>query len=78
MATVRTGLLNGIVSNQKTQTIWVIWDGLEMGNLCIFFRHFEYIKGIGCLVSFWCISPFFGILCQEKSGNPVQEAADTL
>jgi hypothetical protein len=49
-----------------------------MGNVGIFLGHLEYFMTIwyilwpfGNLVLIWNIYPRFGILCQEKSGNPV-------
>jgi hypothetical protein len=41
-------------------TIWSILRPLE-----IFYDHLEYFEAI------WYIFPLFGILDQEKSGNPV-------
>jgi hypothetical protein len=45
----------------------VIWNNLlplPMYKLCPF----------GNVVVIWCIFPRFGILCQEKSGNPGQKS----
>jgi hypothetical protein len=48
-----------------------------MENICIFHAHLEYISAIwyilwpfGNFVVIWHMFPRFGILCQEKSGNP--------
>jgi hypothetical protein len=49
--------------------------GIEKVDL--FYGHLEFISAIwynawpfGNLVAMWCIFPSFGILRQEKSGNP--------
>jgi hypothetical protein len=67
-------LPDGIFSNQKSQ-FWYILEGLGMENFGIhilwpsdvFYIHFVYF------VVIWFISPLFGILYQDKSGNPVFE-----
>jgi hypothetical protein len=48
-----------------------------MENDCILYDHLEYVIDIwaiwrkfGNFVVIWYIFPRFGILCQEKSGNP--------
>jgi hypothetical protein len=48
-----------------------------MENDGIFYGHLEYFTVLwyilwpfGNVVIIWYISPRFGILCQEKSGNP--------
>jgi hypothetical protein len=53
-----------------------------MENAGIFYGHLEYFTVIcniswpfGNAVVIWYIFPRFGILCQEKSGNPVQDLA---
>jgi hypothetical protein len=53
-----------------------------MEKVGIFFGHLEFIEAIryilwpfGNLVAIWYNSPPFGILCQEKSGNPGAAAA---
>jgi hypothetical protein len=50
-----------------------------MEKVGIFFDHLEYITAIwniqwpfGKLVAMWYIFTRFGMLCQEKSGNPVR------
>jgi hypothetical protein len=49
-----------------------------MEKVGIFYGHLEYINAIwytlwpfGKVGAIWYIFPPFGILCQEKSGNPV-------
>jgi hypothetical protein len=56
--------------------ILVIFEGLEMVRLYIirpfgiYYGHLVYLMEIyGKLVGIW-IFPRFGLLCQEKSGNP--------
>jgi hypothetical protein len=51
-----------------------------MENASIFSGHLEYFTVIsyilwpfGNIVVIWYIFPHFGKLCQEKSGNPVQD-----
>jgi hypothetical protein len=48
-----------------------IFDGLGMEDVGIFYGHLEYLRpfGVSCgnLVHFFR----FGLLCREKSGNPV-------
>jgi hypothetical protein len=47
-----------------------------MENAGIFYGHLEYFSHLvilwpfGNVVVIWYIFPCFGILCQEKSGNP--------
>jgi hypothetical protein len=48
-----------------------------MENTGIFYGHLEFFTAIwyilwpfGNVVAIWYIFPRFGILCQEKSGNP--------
>jgi hypothetical protein len=52
-------------------------EGLRTENAGIFYGHLEYFTVIwyilwtfGNVVVTWYIFPRFGILCQEKSGNP--------
>jgi hypothetical protein len=48
-------------------------DGLRMENVGLFCRHLEYFT-YGHLIYFMVIFfTVFGILCQEKSGNPATE-----
>jgi hypothetical protein len=70
------GLPDGLFSNQKSQ-FGYIWEGLRIENAGLFYGHLEYFTVIwyikrpfGNVVVIWHISPHFGILCQEKSGNP--------
>jgi hypothetical protein len=53
-----------------------IWVNFEV-NAGIFYGHLEYFMVIwymswlfGSVVVIWYIFPCFGILCEEKSGNP--------
>jgi hypothetical protein len=52
-------------------------EGLRIENAGTFYGHLEYFTAIwyilwplGNVVVIWNIFPRFGILCQEKSGNP--------
>jgi hypothetical protein len=52
-----------------------------MEKVVLFYIHLKYIRAIwyilwplGNSVAIWFISPRFGILCQEKSGNPGTKA----
>jgi hypothetical protein len=69
-------LPDDLFSNQKSQFEYML-EGLEMENVGIFYGHLEYsiaiwyiLRPFGHLVALWYIFPLFGILCQEKSGNP--------
>jgi hypothetical protein len=54
------------------------WRAFEWKRLAyIFYGHLEYITAIwyipwpfGNFVAMWYLFPRFGVLCQEKSGNP--------
>jgi hypothetical protein len=46
----------------------VIWNILR--SFGIFYGHLVYIWPFGNVVVIWYIIPRFGLLCQEKSGNP--------
>jgi hypothetical protein len=56
--------------------------GIFYGDLeYIFYSHLEYFRVIryilwpfGYVVVIWYIFPRFGILCQEKSGNPAMNS----
>jgi hypothetical protein len=48
----------------KNLNLGKILEGLGMEKVAKFFGHLEYIAAI------WYIFVPFGILCQEKSGNP--------
>jgi hypothetical protein len=81
---MRSGLPDGIFSNQKYQ-FGSILEGLGMGKVGILFGHLENITSIwyilwpfGYLVAIWYIFPRFGILCQEKSGNPGRDTKGSL
>jgi hypothetical protein len=72
----KSGLPDGILSNQKSQFGYIL-VGLRMENVGIFYGNFEYytanwyiLRPLGNGVFIWYIFPRFGILCQEKSGNP--------
>jgi hypothetical protein len=45
--------------------LYIIWP------FRIYFGHLVHLWPFGNLVAIWYISPHFGILCREKSGNPV-------
>jgi uncharacterized membrane protein YuzA (DUF378 family) len=70
------GLPDGIFSNPKSR-FGLILEGLEMEKVGIFFGHSEYITAILYILWPFCnlvaigyIFPHFGMLRQEKSGNP--------
>jgi hypothetical protein len=50
-----------------------------MDNVGVFYYHFKYITYVHVVyfvtnfVAIWYIFPRFGILCQEKSGNPAKD-----
>jgi hypothetical protein len=77
-----TGSPDGLFSNQKYQ-IGSILEGLATENLGIFYDHLVYFTAIGNVLHMaiwyiyfaviWCIFPRFGILDQEKSGNPARK-----
>jgi hypothetical protein len=61
----------------KYTQIWEILEGLKMENVGTFYGHLEYntdvwhiLEPFDNLVAIWYIFPRFGILHQEKSGNP--------
>jgi hypothetical protein len=72
------GLPDGLFSNQKYQ-FGKILEGLAMENVGIFYVHLVHFTAIWymyfvaiwyILKLFWYIFPRFGMLHQEKSGNP--------
>jgi hypothetical protein len=67
-------LPDGIFSNQKSQ-FGKFFEGLAMEDIGIFYGHLVYLTAsrhcCGHLVY------FFGILDQEKSGNPGRTAASS-
>jgi hypothetical protein len=70
------GLPDGTFSNQKSKFGYIL-EGHVMKKVGIFYGHLECIEAIwyilwpfGNLVAIWCISPRFGILKKEISGNP--------
>jgi hypothetical protein len=76
----RPGLPGDIFSNQKSQFGHIL-EGLVMKMVGIFYGHLEYLTVIwyilwsfGNLMAIWDIFHRFGILCQEKSGNPTTDA----
>jgi hypothetical protein len=74
-----SGLPDGVFSNQKIP-IWKIFKGLDMENLGIFVASWNILQRFGIfygrlviyIVAMWYISPRFGTLRQEKSGNPAR------
>jgi hypothetical protein len=73
----RTGLPDGIFSNQKYVPIWVISGGPLEWKMLVYFMPIRntlllFYIFYGNLVEIWHNFPRFGILCQEKSGNPCQ------
>jgi hypothetical protein len=73
-----SGLPDGLFSKIP---IWVFLEGLRMENAGIFYGHLEYFTVIWYIlwpfcnvVLIWYIFPRFGLLCQEKSGNPVRSS----
>jgi hypothetical protein len=68
-------LPDGLFLNQKPQ-FGKFFKGLGLGNVGIFYGHLEYLAAIFLyfiydhLCSFGAFFPDFGILSQEKSGNP--------
>jgi hypothetical protein len=69
-------LPDGLFSNQKSQ-FGKISEGISINNLGIFYDHFVYFTAIGNIL--WPVGTFcahlvrfsgFGIMFQEKSGNP--------
>jgi hypothetical protein len=72
-------LPDGLFSNQKYQ-FGSILKGRRLENVDTFYGHSEYFTGIwdsqDYLVHFvflWCIFYGFGIMYQEKSGNPAPD-----
>jgi hypothetical protein len=66
----------------KNPNLGKFYTANRMENAGIFYGHLEYFTAIwyivwsfGNVVVIWYIFPRFGILCQEKSGNPVQDLA---
>jgi hypothetical protein len=60
-----SGVPDVIFSNQKFQFGYILWDVGILWPFGISYGHFMVI---------WYIFPRFGMLCQEKSGNPVSES----
>jgi hypothetical protein len=81
---IKPGLPDGKVSYQNYQTGY-IWEVHGMENIGIFNVPLEYFNAIfyilwpfGVFVSIWNIFPRFGILYQEKSGNPASSGDDKI
>jgi hypothetical protein len=73
----RTPGLPDVIHILKPKTLGKFWPWNGKGLLYVFFCHLEYITTIwyilwpfGFLAAIWY--PRFGILCHEKSGNPVE------
>jgi hypothetical protein len=68
------GLPDGIFSNQKNHNFGKSWWALELKRLGVLNGHLEYITVIWYILwsfgQFGMFAPVFGIVCQEKSGNP--------
>jgi hypothetical protein len=69
-------LPDGLFSDKQSQ-FWFIFVGLGMENLGIFYGHFGTLKSIWRIlpqlvyyVVIWYIFSHFGVIEQEKSGNP--------
>jgi hypothetical protein len=69
-------LPDGIFSNQKSKFVDIL-KSLGIENVGIVNGHLEYLTSIwnilgtfGKFVVIWYIIPRFGMLYQEKSGNP--------
>jgi hypothetical protein len=75
-----SGLPDGSFSNQKSQ-FGKNFQGLRLENVDIFYGHLEYLMDIWDIlhmtihlvhfVFIWYIFSSFGIMHQEKAGNPV-------
>jgi hypothetical protein len=71
-----TGLPDGLFANQKSQFGYILED-LRLQNFDIFYGHLEYFKDIwdilltfGTLCVHFIHFSGFGMLYQDKSGNP--------
>jgi hypothetical protein len=73
------GLLDGIFPNQSSQFGQIILERLAIGDVSIFNGHLVYFTdfwyillpfGIFLSNLVYVFPPSFGMLCQEKSGNP--------
>jgi hypothetical protein len=65
-----------VFENQKYQ-IWFIWEGVVTENVGLFHGHLAHFTAIwyillpfGTSVLIWYVFFHFGMLHQEKSGNP--------
>jgi hypothetical protein len=68
------------VFKPKHPILGKFWEGLRTENVGIFYGNLHYFAAIwniswplGNVVVIWYIFACFGILCQEKSGNPATE-----
>jgi hypothetical protein len=62
--------------NPNMGKFWRALKWIILWTFGIFFGHWVYLHIVfpfGNVVVVWYIFPRFGILCQEKSGNPVLE-----
>jgi hypothetical protein len=73
---MKTGLPDGLFSNQNYQ-FGKNFQGLRLENVDILYGHFEYCRTFGIFydhlahcVFIWYIFSGFGVMHQEKSGNP--------
>jgi hypothetical protein len=76
---LQSGLPDGFFSDQKSQFGHILED-LGMENVVIYSGHLEYFTTIGYILRAFgkflvirYIFPRFGILYQEKSGNPASD-----
>jgi hypothetical protein len=60
---------DGLFSYQKSQFGYIL-EGLGMENVGIFYGPLVHFTAIWYVFVIWYISSCFGMLCQEKSGNP--------
>jgi hypothetical protein len=66
VSSVAAWLPDVIFSNKKSKFALIL-EGLATEDVRIFYVHCEYF---GIFSSFWHIFPHFGMLKQDKSGNP--------
>jgi hypothetical protein len=59
-------LPDGILKN-----LGIFWRALEWKMFVYFMANWNILKQFGIFLPIWYISPRFGLLYQEKSGNPV-------
>jgi hypothetical protein len=70
------GLSDGVFSNQKSKFGYILW-GLGLKKVGMFYGHLScslaiwyILRLFGNSVAIWYIFPCFGIINNEKSGNP--------